>query len=1202
MAGSGNALRDVVRRWSTTDQVLLIDPTSERRLTYAGLSRRSEGVGQLATSAGWSPGSRIGIATRDSYVAAELFVACIHAGLPMVPLNLDAGANHLEQVMRAGRISVVLASDDARTEIEMAAPDGVAVRDVTLDASADDAPYQEVDPEAEAFVMYTSGSTGVPKGVRLSNRNAAVAGENNRVGYEWSADDRILCPLPFWHMNACDKALGAMASGATMIVPPRFRVGEFWGWTTEHRPTVMIIVPTIAAELLQHPTPDEPASTAARAAVRYAGSSSAPLNAAVHDEFVDRFGIPMIEAFGMSETGTIFVTTPPPGTGTPGSVGRPAGWEVRIADDEGRLCAPGEVGALELRGDALTIGYDDGAAFAEALTEDGWFRTGDIGRFNDDDEFFVVGRAKEIVIKGGVNIAPREIDEVVVSHPSVVEVATVGVADDLMGQDIETFVVLTAGAAEDAVLGELSELCLDRLGVLKTPRRISSIDALPKGPGGKVQPLRLLDLIDDIGTATPRATGVGGDATDAATPMERMLHRLWSDLLAVEGLGIHENFFDRGGYSLLALECCVNLRRELRIQIPLALLFENPTVSSFAEILVAQMWLATDADNDDGGPSTADLRELADRVRELDADARVQLEQRLLDAERAAGSDGLTADAILLNGSDKPEELTTYPIFCAYGPYQYSVIAEHLRGTTDVYGLFADDETDTEEGDGRLDVAGLARRYIEAMRRAQPEGPYHLVGFSFGGRVALEMTAQLREAGEDVALLAPIDTYLGGLRPAWHPRTFARLVASRVAGVVRRRRTRDAEQAPSSAFVETVRADQARYRRWASLSHDIPAIDRPVVLFAAAHMGEGRMAASQNRWLGWNAATADVERVEYVGTHHDMVEDPVAIEIATELALRVTALPLDRPRRVRTYRHPLIDSTRWDNYRPRADDIIITTSMKAGTTWMQRIVGMLVTGSTLPVDLDAYSPWIESVTNDAADVVMEAIDRQPHRRFLKSHLPADALPFHEEVSYIVVGRDTRDVFLSMHNHYANYTPEMLRTFNAVFDDMALEPAPASPNELWPTWISTSTFPWEQDGAPFWSHHHHAMSYWRWRDLPNILFVHYDDLLTNLPGEISRVADFLGIAASDEAIASYAEAATFASMKAAGSTLLPYTNAAFSGGSATFFNRGTSSRWRSEMTADEVALYEQNAAVAMTPELKAWLEGGRHVSNPDSTGN
>ena len=391
-------------------------------MSFGDLHTGAQKLTAAAFEHGLTRGGRLVIATQDSYEAAELFVSAIHAGLPVVPLNVEAGASHLRQVIERGRIDLIIAAPgvvDQATSWCADLADPPSIIESSTVASSQPAPLLDVDPDAEAFIMYTSGSTGVPKGVVLSHRNALAAGENNRSGYEWSSADRVLCPLPFWHMNACDKSLGAMASGATMIVPPRFLVGEFWNWTIAHDPTVMIIVPTIAGELLQHPTPEDPGYERAVAAVRYAGSSSAPLNAAVHDDFVERYGIPMIEAFGMSETGSIFVTTPPPNLGSPGSVGKPAGWEVRIVDTEGQELPVGEAGSLELRGPALTVGYDDTDAFADAVTPDGWFRTGDIGRFNEDSEFFVVGRAKEIVIKGGVNIAPREIDEVVMTHPNV---------------------------------------------------------------------------------------------------------------------------------------------------------------------------------------------------------------------------------------------------------------------------------------------------------------------------------------------------------------------------------------------------------------------------------------------------------------------------------------------------------------------------------------------------------------------------------------------------------------------------------------------------------------------------------------------------------------------------------------------------------------------------------------------------------------
>ncbi len=222
--------------------------------------------------------------------------------------------------------------------------------------------------------------------------------------------------------------------------------------------------------------------------------------------------------------------------------------------------------------------------------------------------------------------------------------------------------------------------------------------------------------------------------------------------------------------------------------------------------------------------------------------------------------------------------------------------------------------------------------------------------------------------------------------------------------------------------------------------------------------------------------------------------------------------------------------------------------------------------------------------------IVESIE---HRRFLKSHLPLDALPYRESTKYIYVGRDTRDVFMSAWNHLRAYTPQAIEMLNSG------EHAPAEPfleppediRDFWRLWITRATYPWESDGYPYWSHHHHARSYWDYRHLPNILFVHFNDLKADLEGEMRRIARFVDIDVPEEKWPMLADAATFASMKRDAALLGPEMDVIFQGGAERFLYKGTNDRWRDVLTAEDLALYEAAAARTLTPELKRWLERG-----------
>jgi aryl sulfotransferase len=305
---------------------------------------------------------------------------------------------------------------------------------------------------------------------------------------------------------------------------------------------------------------------------------------------------------------------------------------------------------------------------------------------------------------------------------------------------------------------------------------------------------------------------------------------------------------------------------------------------------------------------------------------------------------------------------------------------------------------------------------------------------------------------------------------------------------------------------------------------------------------------------------------------------------------------------LREYRTWSLDSRRWAHYEPRPDDIIICTAPKTGTTWMQRIVALLVFQDTAPRPIPAVSPWFDARFKDRVEDVRAAAEAQTHRRFLKSHIPADGMPWFDDVRYIVVARDGRDTALSMHNHFGGFTPDQLANFDRIgLEDPTIgrpyPRLPADPAAYFRQWLTTPAVQGESDGLPVVSFFGFQASYWAERRQPNVLLVHYADLLADLDGEMRRVAAFLGIPVDEAIWPSLIGAAGFGAMQAEGDQLMPQTRAMFAEGSRRFFNKGTTGRWRGVLTDDDLALYEAKVASAFTPGLRAWAEGGRAGGAP-----
>jgi len=296
--------------------------------------------------------------------------------------------------------------------------------------------------------------------------------------------------------------------------------------------------------------------------------------------------------------------------------------------------------------------------------------------------------------------------------------------------------------------------------------------------------------------------------------------------------------------------------------------------------------------------------------------------------------------------------------------------------------------------------------------------------------------------------------------------------------------------------------------------------------------------------------------------------------------------------RTRVYRNHHLDSTRWDAIEPRDGDVVITTSYKSGTTWTQGIVGNLLVPDMLATQpLLALSPWIDARFMLPLEELVGICRAQTHRRFLKSHLAADGLPYRSTTRYIVVARDARDVFMSLLNHYAAYTDVAMARFN---DDPSLPSFPrfdGDVKKLWHGWLTRGWFDWESEGYPWWGNLHHIATYWPHRHLDNVLLLHYADLKADLPGEVRRLAGFLGLAIDDAELLRVVRESQIDRMRENAAKNDEMLAAVFEGGAKRFFYKGTNGRWRDVLDAEDLALYEDTKRRLLPPECTTWLERG-----------
>jgi acyl-CoA synthetase (AMP-forming)/AMP-acid ligase II len=495
-------VRDLVEHQARTrpHAVFALATETGQTLHFGELAHSCRHVTALLKAHGAQLGDTVSLVMPNGLQTIQLLLGAMHGGFTVNPVNLLSQPEQMRYVLTHSDCSVVCDAPEWEQRVRnllttVERPVIVMVCDPNTRTPSDiaelDAGGAPPAPDTVALLMYTSGTTGVPKGVMLTQANLAANAQAIGAEHALTHDDRVLAVLPLYHINAfAVTMLAPLATGGSLAVPPKFSAARFWAQASATRCTWINVVPTMISYLLEGETPVR----AQTALIRFCRSASAALAPEHHRAFEDKFGIGIIETMGLTETAAPSFSNPLDSSRRKlGSVGRASGCEAGVVDANLTPVPIGATGELVIRGPNVMRGYYKNIEATRAsFTPDGWLRTGDLGHVDADGFFFVTGRIKELIIKGGENIAPREIDEALLAHPAVLEAAAVGIPDKHYGQEIMVCVVLREGAvcSED----QLRDFCALHLGRFKTPKVLRFVGELPRGPSGKVQRLKLLEL------------------------------------------------------------------------------------------------------------------------------------------------------------------------------------------------------------------------------------------------------------------------------------------------------------------------------------------------------------------------------------------------------------------------------------------------------------------------------------------------------------------------------------------------------------------------------------------------------------------------------------------------------------------------------------------------------------------------------------
>ena len=509
------------RAGTTPEKTFLFSEVDGREWTYAEFDRAVNRTANMLRSHGISKGDVVSLLLPNSPEYVIAYFACWKIGALAGPVNSLLKREEIEWVVGNSEAKLMLVGSELASGLEPheSAPSasggglpsvdplgtGSCRRVVFDDVSiTDDFPDTlgavELDPDDDAIIIYTSGTTGKPKGCLLTHGNLIANARQIAEWMKFTGDDRLLTVMPLFHMNAVSvTTMTALYAGGSTVVSPKFSASRFWDIIDKYQITSFGSVATMLSMLLAKcdaetsgredtetdaalsPCPSLPAS---RLSLRFAMCGSAPVPSEVLKKFEETFGVLVIEGYGLSESTCRSTFNPPNEDRRPGSCGKPIGNEMKVFDENDEEVPNSELGEIVLRGPNIFKGYFKNQEATERAFANGWFHTGDIGYRDAEGFFYIADRKSDMIIRGGENIYPREIDDLLYTHPAVAHAAAIGVPDDLYGEEVTAFVVLKEGVKCSAE--ELIDFCGEHLADFKCPKTVYFVDDIPKGPTGKL--------------------------------------------------------------------------------------------------------------------------------------------------------------------------------------------------------------------------------------------------------------------------------------------------------------------------------------------------------------------------------------------------------------------------------------------------------------------------------------------------------------------------------------------------------------------------------------------------------------------------------------------------------------------------------------------------------------------------------------------